>query len=444
MYLSVLRRRIVPLLLCIVAGVGTGYQLGHGPAKSYQAVSRALVTLPLSSETTNSSTPLNGLQFSSNLVPTYAAIATSRSVVLKVKTALHLDVSVENLQGRVAATVQPDTLIINIQASDTDPVRAASIADATTNALSERVRELQRQALEENTVQVQLLDRAAVPTAPVSPRPKLDLFLGLALGVAAGFVLAGVLEALDRTLKTSEQGDVAFQAPLLGLVPLRRRRRRELVMSEDTALESEPYRALRTAVRFTDPDSVPRTFLVTSASPGDGKTTTVANLALALAAGGESVVVVDADLRRATLGGVFGLESAVGLGSIVLKTATVEDALQEWQSNVWVLPSGRPLPPNPSELLGSHFMSSLLEDLASRFDVVLIDTPPVLPVTDAVALATQVDAVLLVARYGSTNRGPAAEARRRLDAVGAHVIGYVLNAVPSRETNAYYADYRYD
>jgi capsular exopolysaccharide synthesis family protein len=231
---------------------------------------------------------------------------------------------------------------------------------------------------------------------------------------------------------------------MLGLVPMRRRGGRDLVVADEGSIHSEPYRALRTAVRFTDPDESLRTILITSATPGDGKTTTAANLALALGAGGESVVVVDGDLRRAALANVFGLERAVGLSSLVLRTATLDEALQEWRDNVWVLPSGHPLPPNPSEVLGSEFMSNVLAELSQRFDHVLVDTPPVLPVTDAVALSTQVDGVLLVARFGKTNRAPAAEARRRLDAVGANVVGYVLNAVPRRETSSYYADYRYD
>lgn len=440
-YLSVLRRRAIPLLLCILAGLGGGYQLGHSTPKSYSAQARALVTLPPGESVGQG---LAASELSANLVPTYAAVATSRSVAQKVIDRLGLPETVEGLQGKLSAFQQPDTLIINIAVRDGDPVRAASIADATALALSDRVREIT--TIDASKVEVQLLDHAAVPGSPVSPRPRLTLILGIALGLAAGLLLAGVLEALDRTVKTAQQGELCFDSPLLGLVPLRRRNRnrRELVVGDESGIDSEPYRALRTAVRFTDLGTEPHSFLVTSATPGEGKTTTTANLAIALAAGGETVVVVDGDLRRAALAGVFGLEGAVGLSSLILKTATIDEAIQPWQDNVWVLPAGRPLPPNPSEVLGSNLMARILQDLTRRFDVVLIDTPPVLPVTDAVALARQVDAVLLVARYGATNQGPAQEARKRLDGVGAHVIGFVLNAVPSRETAAYYAGYRYD
>jgi succinoglycan biosynthesis transport protein ExoP len=442
-YLSILRRRALPLLLCVIAGLAGGFHIGHSTPKSYHATSRALVTLPPGDDG-NNSRALQGSQVADALVPTYAAVAVSRGVAEKVIQQLQLPETVEQLQSKLLAGQQPSTLIIVISARDPDPLRATSIADATAEALSERVRDLSQ--AQSTGVQVQLLDHAAVPFVPDAPRPTLDLILGGALGLAAGLLLAAALEALDRTLKTAQHGEAAFHAPLLGLVPLRRRSRgrRELVMDDDGSLDSEPYRALRTAVRFTDVDTDPRSFLITSATPGEGKTTTAANLAIALAAGGESVVVVDADLRRAALAEVFGLDGSVGLSSLVLKTATIDEAVQPWRDNVWVLASGRPLPPNPSEVLGSHFMGHVISELTQRFDVVLIDTPPILPVTDAVALATQVDAVLIVARYGALNQGPAAEARKRLEAVSAHVIGFILNAVPGRETAAYYADYRYE
>jgi capsular exopolysaccharide synthesis family protein len=439
-YLLMLRRRLVPLVLCIAAGVAGGYRIASTSPTVYHATARALVTLPSGDRGVQDQ--LAGSQLSASLVGTYAQIATSRSVAAKVVRQLRLRESTEQLQSKLSAAVQPTTFLINVTARDSDPQRATSLADAAVVALTDRVAELESGKV--NKVQVQLLDSAAVPTSRDSPRPTLALGLGLGLGLAAGLALVALLEALDRTIKTTAQGDAAFGAPLLGLVPQRRGKSSLVVATDDTAIESEPYRALRTGVQFTDPDFSARTILVTSATPGDGKTTTAANLALALAASGERVVVVDADLRRATLARVFGLEDAVGLSSLVLRQAELDDTLQHWGERLWVLPSGRPLPPNPSEVLGSNFMSHLLTQLAERFDVVVIDTPPVLPVTDAVALATQVDAVLLVARHGSTNRGPAAEARRRLESVGAHVIGYVLNAVPARESAGYYAAYRYD
>ncbi len=441
-YLGVLRHRFLPLLLCIAAGAFGGYYRGHHSPKLYQATARSLVSQQTVDRNFPIQSQLAGAQLSTSFLGTYARIATSRSVAEKVVTQLRLPESVEGLQGKLTATVETDTFLIDISVTDGDPVRAKSLADAAAVALGERVDELETG--KPAPVRAQLLDRAAVPLAPFTPKPKTDLTLGVLLGLVAGFALVGLLEALDRTLKTSAQADAAFRAPMLGLVPRRRSGGMLVVSSEDGGVDSEAYRALRTAVQFTQADMVVRTVLVTSAAPGDGKTTTAANLALALAASGERVALVDGDLRRPSVADAFGLEQAVGLGSLVLRQVQLGDALQQWSDGVVILPSGQPLPPNPSEVLGSNFMSQLLESLAERVDVVVIDTPPVLPVTDAVVLSTQVDAVLLVARYGKTRRGPAAEARRRLDAVGANVIGYVLNAVPPRESGSYYSDYRYE
>lgn len=437
-YLAVLRRRLLAGLLCLIAGGIGGYYVGHQQEPLYQATSRSLVSLPETLGSVNAE--VAGAQLSGSYLTTYAQVASSRSVAEKVVRALQLPESPGQLQGKLSASVQDKTFLINITAVDADPVRAKSLADAAAVALSERVEELNKD--KNNPVTSELLDLAQVPGVPFSPRPTFNLVLGIALGLAVGLGLMALLEALDRSVKSSAQGDAVFQAPLLAIIP-RRRARRLAFDGESNGIEGEPYRALRTAVQFANPDVPLRTILVTSASPGDGKTTTAANLALALAASGDRVVIIDADLRRARLAEMFGLEGAVGLSSLVLRSAEIDEALQVWGERLSVLPSGRPLPPNPSEVLGSQFMSHLLEELAGRFDVVVLDTPPVLPVTDAVALATLVDAVLLVARHGTTHRGPAAEARRRLDSVGAPVIGYVLNAVPARESAGYYVDYRY-
>jgi capsular exopolysaccharide synthesis family protein len=260
-------------------------------------------------------------------------------------------------------------------------------------------------------------------------------------GLIAGLGGAALLETLDRTVKSSAHGDTLFSAPMLGVVP--RRRGGMLVVRRDSdSAEAEPYRTLRTAVRFVAPDRPIRTLLVTSAGAGEGKTTTAANLAVAIALSGERVVVVDADLRRARLATAFGLESSVGLTSLVLGTASVQDALQPWDRSLHVMASG-PLPPNPSEIVGSQLFNQLLQSLTEIADFVVIDAPPVLPVTDAVAIAAQVDAVLIVARHGKTLRNAAAEARRKLAGVGANVIGYALNAVPSRDAHSYYSEYQY-
>jgi capsular exopolysaccharide synthesis family protein len=181
---------------------------------------------------------------------------------------------------------------------------------------------------------------------------------------------------------------------------------------------------------------------VTSPTQGDGKTATAANLAAALALSGDRVVAVDADLRHAGLSEAFGIDRSVGLTSLVLGSAELDEVLQQRTPNLAVLATG-PLPPNPSEILGSQLVHRVLSEIAARADVVVIDAPPVLPVADALVLAPQVDGVVLVVRHGKTLRHAAAEAARRLEAIGAPFIGYVLNGVPRGESRGIYADDRY-
>jgi receptor protein-tyrosine kinase len=194
-------------------------------------------------------------------------------------------------------------------------------------------------------------------------------------------------------------------------------------------------------VQFLDPDSPPQVLLVTSPSPGDGKSTTAANLAAALADSGQRVLLVDGDLRRGQLTRTFGVEKAPGLSSLVTRTAGLRDVLLE-QGQVMFLPTG-PLPPNPSEILGSQAAADVLAEIRTIADIIVIDAAPVLAVTDAVVLARQTDAVLLVVRHGATPRAGAADARRQLEAVAMPAAGVVLNAVPRSEGTGYYGEYLY-
>jgi non-specific protein-tyrosine kinase len=438
-FLHVLRRRLFALLLCVAAGVGGALALTSTTPKLYEATSRVVVNIP---PTTSVQQGTQGLQLTSDLLPTYAQIVTSRKVAAKVKDALSLPEGPEAVRRKLSAAPEPNTLLIDIGATDRDPVRARSIADAASVALSEAVADLERERTVGAAITVTQLDEALLPRTPIEPRPVYNLVLGLVLGLTAGVLLALALDALDRSIKTAVQMEAAAEVPVLALLPRFRRGQSGVVAAHDSQdPASEAYRTLRTSVLYLRPDEPLQVVVVTSAGQGEGKTTTVLNLAATLAQGGERVVVVDADLRRAAVASGLGLEGAVGLCTVVTRRAELADALQEWHGLFWVLPSGQ-LPPNPSEIVGSQRMAALLEELRGAFDVVLLDTPPVLPVTDAVALSTQADGVLLVGRAGRTQRQHLAEARRRLEGVKAPVVGAVLNAVSSNQAQGYYASYR--
>lgn len=193
---------------------------------------------------------------------------------------------------------------------------------------------------------------------------------------------------------------------------------------------SEAYRTLRTNLDFSSLDKPIKTMLVTSAGPEEGKSTVLANLAVTTAQGGKKVILVDCDLRRPTLHNVFQLKNDVGLTTMVVDDAAVESPpLQDTGVQGLQVVSSGPLPPNPSELLGSRRMEEIIAALLERADVVLFDAPPVVAVTDAAVLATKVDGVLLVINAGGTKRDYAKAAKARLEKVNANLLGAVLNNV---------------
>lgn len=435
-YIKVLRRRYWVLLVLVLVGTAGGYAVGHAKTPEYTATSRSFVSVPTNGSIAQQ---YQGTQLSISYVSTYAKIATSYAVATATATALHLPLSVGQVQGRLKASVETGTLLVDITATDSDPQRAAALANAAGQALHSISLGLDTSA---TPVKTQVIDPAVVPGAPTGPGPSRDLALGIVFGLVVGAALIVLLEVLDRTVKTAEQASELTRSPTVGLVP--RRRGGLSASSQDSThdIVTEAYRALRTAVRFLNPDAALRTILVTSASPSDGKTTTAANLAISLARGGERVIVVDADLRRGGLGQFFGVESAVGLTTVLRSQVRLRDALQAWEPNLHVLPTGA-LPANPAELLGSQAMAALLDDLALAADIVVIDSPPVLPVTDAVVLGTRVDGVLIVTRHGKTRRSSVAEATRRIDAVGADVVGVVINGLPQADAREYYVKYIY-
>lgn len=437
--LHVLRRRALAVVLCLAAGIAGALVLTSQTTKLYRAEATVLVSVPASTSVTQGT---QGLQLTSELLPTYADIAMSRSLAATVKQRLQLPESPETLRGKISAKAEDSKLVIDLTATDADPVRARSIADAVAGALSSSVANLEKERTEGSRIKVELLDAALTPRSAIEPRPVYNLAIGTLLGLGAGVLLALVLDTLDRTVKTPTQAEAGSAAPVLALLPRFRRGTSPVVaLADPNQPAGEAYRTLRTSVQFLDPDHPLQVLLVTSATPGDGKTTTAVNLAIALAQSGERVVVVDADLRRASVAERLGIEGAVGLTTVVTRRASLDDAIQRWNDLLWVLPSGE-LPPNPSEICGSQSLGTVLEELRLQFDVVIVDAPPVLPVTDAVVLATQADGVLLVSWSGKTQRHLLADARRRLDGVGASVVGTVLNAVKSSTAQGYYASYR--
>jgi len=283
---------------------------------------------------------------------------------------------------------------------------------------------------------------------PVAPKPLRNLGLGLLLGLLVGVGLAVLRERLDTTVKSNAVLTELTSAPTLGTVVFDPSAKRAPLVAQagGRSPRSEAFRQLRTNLQFINVDQPPRVVVVTSSVPDEGKSSTAVNLAMSIAQAGRTVLLVEGDLRRPRAAEYLGLEGAVGLTNVLVGQVGVDDVLQPWGvGGLWVLPSGS-IPPNPSELLASQNMIELLDSLRTRFDVVVIDSPPLLPVTDGAVTAARADGALLVVRYGSTTRAQVSAAAAALHAVDAKLLGCVMNMVSPKDSEAYsYAyDYSYE
>jgi polysaccharide biosynthesis transport protein len=298
-----------------------------------------------------------------------------------------------------------------------------------------------------DTGDVALVTPAQTPTSPSSPKPTQDALLGLAVGLALGLGAAFLRDSLDDKLDSKEAAEQAGGAPVLAMTPLVRSWRRQrplvVVMTDPTSPAAESYRSLRTSLQFARQEGELGCLVVTSPGAAEGKTATLANLGVVFAQAGERVVLVSCDLRRPRIGAFFGLDERVGLTSVLLGEQTLDQAVLPVPGfdRLSLLPAG-PVPPNPAELLNGPRARDTFADLRKRFDLVLIDSPPVLPVTDAAILSRYADGTLMLAAAGQTRRGDLHRAAEKLNRVGATILGIVLNKV-SRRTGRDYGYYGY-
>ena len=364
------------------------------------------------------------------------------------------------LQGKVnALQAQIDPLVAELSSADarTRPEAEARLQPQITNLVSQQA--LFKQKLDQLQVDAalktggaRLVTPAEPSTTPVEPRPIRTGAVALVVGLIFGMGLAFLFDYLDDSIKSKEDlHRVVHGVPVLGLIPLvaawKDKEQTQLVsLNEPSSPAAEAYRSLRTSVQFLGLDRPLQIIEVTSASPGEGKTTTLANLGVALARAGQQVIVVCCDLRKPRLHEFFGLSNAVGFTSVLVGDAGLSSALQKvpGMDRLRVLASG-PIPPNPSELLASDRAGELLTVLAQQADVVLIDAPPVLPVTDAAVLANRVDATLLVVTANQTTQKHVARAAEILGQVDAPLVGTVLNGVDTEGGYGYeYGYYQED
>ena len=388
-----------------------------------------------------------GSNFAQSQVKSYAeAVSTPRVLDNAIKS-LRLDISAGELASSVSASAPLDTVNIEITVEDESPTDAASIANAVTASFGQVIEDITKPTNgAESQVSVSVLREAAVPSKPISPNTNVNLIIGALAGLIVGLASALLRQALDTRIRSERDVEAITDTPIIGGITFDPNAvKKPLIVQDDPhSVRAEAFRTLRTNLQFLDIEEGGRSFVVTSSVPSEGKTTTSANLAIALADAGARVVIVDGDMRRPKLASYLGLEGAVGLSDVLIARAELSDVLQPWgRGNLTVLPAGS-IPPNPSELLGSRSMASTIRTLESEFDVVLIDLPPLLPVTDAAIVTKLTRGALLIVAAGRTHKGEFSGAIAALGDVGARVSGIIMTMMPTKGPDAYgYGRYGY-
>ena len=444
-YLRALRRRWLLIVSFLLLGVAAAIAVTITQTPQYAATARLFVATPTSDD--SNAQAYSGDQFASRRVNSYAGLIKGTTVAQMVIDKLHLTESPADLIGQIETKVTLNTVVLEVTVTDPGPERAKLLAQTTAEVFSAYVPTLENAKSPENAgIRATIVDDAQLPTQPVSPRPTLNLLLGALIGLALGIGLAVLREVLDTTVKTAEALRESIGANSLGAVHYDATAAKDpLVTALDThSPRLEAFRVLRTNLQFLDVDQPSKIFTITSPLPGDGKTTTASNLAITLAQAGQRTLLMEGDLRRPRVAHYLNMERAVGLTTVLIGKAGFDDVVQSYAAvpGLDVMTSG-PIPPNPAELLQTKAMKSVLATARERYDVVIVDAAPILPVTDAALLATETDGAILVVRFGKTTKDHAVQAKARLDSVDAALLGCVFNFVPLRASGTYGYKYEY-
>jgi len=384
-----------------------------------------------------------GATYAERQVGSFVSVATSAMVLQPVIDELGLDLSVKQLADKLSVSSPAATSIIRVAADDEYAQRSADLANAVAASLQRSTEELAPPGPDGNRlVSATIIDQAVAPAAPSAPRPTMNLALGVLLGLLVGFGQAVLRTVLDTRVRTVEDVAGVTDAPVLAAIehhePSQVANRAATATSGIQWASAEAYRKLRTSIGFVGLGGERRSSIViTSSVDSEGKTETATNLARVLALAGERVLLIDADLRRPAVGERLRIDSELGLSDVLTGRGSLQDLIIDVAPGALsVLPAGT-VPPNPSELLGSEAMQHLLATVEREYDYVLLDAPPLLPVTDAVILAAQTGGAVVVSRSGAIRRQQLATALSALESAGVTLLGVVLNDVTPSRADSY-------
>lgn len=385
----------------------------------------------------NSSYNLSDVTMYQKLVKTYAKVAKSENVAESALDLMDIDLTTEELLEMLSVSPQEDTQIMDINVQSINPEEAKKIVSSITIAFIERAEELIPNG------NIEILDQPKIPKKPVKPNKKLNVLIAFFLGLMISVGLVFVLEYMDNSIKTKEEVEKYLDLPVVGIIPehVSEQGEKEFleVTIEPKSVSAEAFRTLRTNIQYSSIDKEVKTIMLTSSGTSEGKTSTSGNFAFILANSNKKVLVIDCDMRKPSIHRKLRISNSKGLSDFLTGKVTFEEAVQLVETNLYVMTSGL-VPPNPSEMLSSNKMREFLVSVKNEFDYIIIDTPPIIAVTDAQVLAGIVDGVILVVALNEADKDAVVRAKELLVMANANILGVVLNKTKSLIGKGY--DYR--
>lgn len=436
-FVRMTRHNLWRIVLCVLLGIAAMAAYSWTRPVLYAATSTGYVVV---GSAENVGELYNGTILAQGKAQSYIPIVTSTPVGQRIVDELELQSSPAGVAGSLSAAVVPGTVLFKVTAVSGSPEMAKKLADAAIKATSEEANRLETLRMNgessgNSVVRIVPIDQAVIPGAPFTPNWERNLLIGAGAGLVLGYVLAFFTLSVDRRIRNQADVETLTNAGVLAIIPKVASLSTGKDVGVQDSLAGESIRQLRTNLRFVNVDNPPRAIVVTSPNPSEGKSTVSANLARLLAEAGNPTILIDADLRRPTQARRASKDNAVGLTQLLAGDITLAEALVPSETEgLTLLPSGR-IPPNPSELVGSKRMQVLIDNLKSDYTVI-IDAPPLLPVTDAGLLTSAADGCILVVQVGKTYKEQVKLCAKILERVNGRLLGSVLNMAPRRGIGA--------